>query len=113
MQLRSTRGFGQVGRIATVSLTLVLASLWQPAGARASPAKPVIVTGAKAGPVNVPGSSTFGTIATLSLGKGAWAVLAKGYLSNGSATEAVATCELDAGPESDQFQANPASGGGS
>ena len=35
-----------------------------------------MVSGAKAGPVTVPGSNTFGTIATLKLGKGAWGIMA-------------------------------------
>src|SRR5207248_1303525 len=88
------------------------AGFWPGIEAQASVAKPVVVTGAKAGPVSVHGSSTFGTIASLSLGKGAWGIVAKGFLSNDSFSPALATCELEAGTDSNQFEANPVSGGG-
>jgi hypothetical protein len=103
--------------VATIALAVGVALMGGAAVAtplaHTTPAKPVVVTGAKAGPVDVPGSSTFGTLATLKLTKGAWAVVAKGFLSNDSASAAVATCQLVAGSDSNRFQAAPVSGGSS
>jgi hypothetical protein len=82
------------------------------AGVRAGPSLPVVISGAKKGPVDISGSSVFGTIARLKLPKGAWAVVAKGFLSN-DGSPAVATCRLSAGADSNLFEAKPVSGGAS
>ncbi|MFL5798455.1 MAG: hypothetical protein ACJ77A_11055 [Actinomycetota bacterium] len=63
--------------------------------------------------MSVPGSSTFGTVASLKLTKGAWVVVAKGFLSNDSSSAAVAACVLVAGTDSNRFKSSPVSGGSS
>jgi hypothetical protein len=68
---------------------------------------PVIVSGSKKGPVNVSGSNVFGTVASMSLARGAWDVMAKGSLSNPGGAVRTTTCQLAAGHDVDQIQADP------
>ena len=76
------------------------------AAASASP-HPVVVSGYKDGPVNVPAHYTFGTMAQLPLGAGPWVVWAKAYVVDTSPEGRILTCVLAVGVQHERTQVVP------